>query len=49
MESGTESLMEKLLVTDVLAYEDEEASDSDFPVAHELYYEYDYGDSWIVS
>lgn len=45
MESGTESLMEKMLVTDVLAYEDEEESGSSFPVAHELYYEYDYGES----
>lgn len=48
MESGTESLMEKLLVTDVLGYADEEVSGPGLPVTHELYYEYDYGDSWIV-
>ncbi|MFL2116471.1 hypothetical protein ACEN4P_02435 [Marinilactibacillus psychrotolerans] len=48
MESGTESLMETLLITDVLGYADEELSGSGFPVTQALYYEYDYGDSWIV-
>ncbi|SEM35535.1 pRiA4b ORF-3-like protein [Alkalibacterium putridalgicola] len=48
MESGTESLMESLLITDVLGYADEAVSGSGFPVTNELYYEYDYGDSWIV-
>ncbi|WP_368646176.1 hypothetical protein AB4027_04655 [Alkalibacterium putridalgicola] len=48
MESGTESLMESLVITDVLGYADEELSGSGFPVTQALYYEYDYGDSWIV-
>lgn len=48
MESGTESLMESLLITDVLGYAEEEVSGSGFPVTQALYYEYDYGDSWIV-
>lgn len=48
MESGTESLMESLLITDVLGYTDEEMGSSGFPVTQVLYYEYDYGDSWIV-
>lgn len=48
LESGTESLMESLLITDVLGYTDEEVGSSGFPVTQVLYYEYDYGDSWIV-
>ncbi|WP_083432778.1 hypothetical protein [Alkalibacterium sp. 20] len=48
LESGTENLLEKLLVTDILAYEDEDTSGSGFPVTSELYYEYDFGDSWKV-
>jgi len=48
LECGTESLMESLLITDVLGYTDEEIGSSGFPVTQVLYYEYDYGDSWIV-
>lgn len=48
LECGTESLMESLLITDVLGYTDEEMGSSGFPVTQVLYYEYDYGDSWIV-
>lgn len=48
MESGTESLMESLLITEVLGYDDEEVSSSGLPVTQALYYEYDHGDSWIV-
>lgn len=49
LESGTENLLEKLLVSDVLAFEDEEIRGERFPVTRELLYEYDFGDGWKVN
>ncbi|MCC5896080.1 MAG: hypothetical protein JJU16_11495 [Alkalibacterium sp.] len=48
LETGTESLLEKLRVNDVLAYEGESTNEPGFPLSSELYYEYDFGDSWKI-
>jgi hypothetical protein len=51
LESGTDSLLESLLTSSVLAFEDEDIfkDNSIFPVTHELLYNYDFGDDWKVT
>lgn len=50
LESGTESLMEKLEVNKVIASQDEDMDSKDvFPVTKKLIYNYDFGDDWIVT
>lgn len=48
MESGTENLLEKLLVDELLGYEDAQIDRDGIPVVNELFYEYDFGDGWRV-
>lgn len=49
IEAGTESLLERLEVKQVLAAQGEPLSDTNvFPVTHKLIYNYDFGDDWIV-
>lgn len=48
LESGTDHLLESLLVEEVMAYEDEALNEDIFPVSNELFYEYDFGDSWTI-
>lgn len=49
IENGTENLLERLLVSEVLAAPEEIlASEKVFPVTRELFYHYDFGDNWIV-
>ncbi|ACV63020.1 hypothetical protein Dtox_2202 [Desulfofarcimen acetoxidans DSM 771] len=50
MESGVESLLERLEVAAVLAFNDENVcNDNDiFPVTHKLIYNYDFGDDWTI-
>ena len=50
IDSGTESLLERLEAAKVLAFKDADLFiDNDiFPVTHELIYNYDYGDNWKV-
>ncbi|GAB2318700.1 hypothetical protein IRB23SM22_09580 [Alkalibacterium sp. s-m-22] len=48
METGTEDLLEKLLVDELIGYEGEQILGRGFPVADELFYEYDFGDGWRV-
>lgn len=48
MESGTESLLEKLVVADILASDDEDRNGEGQSVTSELFYEYDFGDGWRV-
>lgn len=50
IESGTESLLERLEVNNVLSAIDENkiAVSGIFPVTDELIYNYDFGDNWIV-
>lgn len=48
-ESGTESLLERLIIDQVLAYSDETIDGKNlFPLTQELFYQYDFGDNWIV-
>lgn len=50
MDHGTESLMERLKVADVLALEGEELpGKGHFPLTHQLLYDYDYGDGWEIT
>ncbi len=51
MEGGTDNLLERLVVSKVLAFKDENViNDKDiFPVTHELIYNYDFGDDWTVT
>lgn len=49
IENGTDKLMERLLVDDVLVFQNEETSAEQlFPVTNELLYTYDFGDNWEV-
>ncbi len=49
IEGGTEDLLEKLEVNKVIARQDENLDSKNlFPVTKELYYNYDFGDNWIV-
>lgn len=46
---GTDYLLERLLVDDVIALESEElAANVTFPLTHELTYNYDFGDNWEI-
>jgi len=50
IENGTDKLLERLLVDEVLSFQNEEISDDDlFPVSKELIYNYDFGDDWEVT
>lgn len=50
IENGTENLLERLLVDDVIAYQNESLTDKElFPVTKELIYNYDFGDNWEVT
>ena len=50
IENGTVSLLERLEVTKVLGFTDEDICTNDiFPVTHKLIYNYDFGDNWIVN
>lgn len=49
MDNGTERLLERLTVKDVLAAEGEAlAQDGLFPLTHKLLYNYDFGDNWEI-
>ncbi|MGY0372315.1 IS1096 element passenger TnpR family protein [Clostridium sp. JNZ J1-5] len=49
IDGGTESLLERLEVNEVIAAQGEDiASKGLFPVTKELFYNYDFGDNWIV-
>jgi hypothetical protein len=49
LESGTESLLERLIADKVIAAQDEDVFSKElFPVTKELIYNYDFGDNWIV-
>ena len=50
MDQGTDRLLERLTVEDVLAAEDESLAQEDlFPLTHVLLYNYDFGDNWEIS
>lgn len=50
IENGTENLLERLLVDDVIAYPNEQlAENGEFPITNELIYNYDFGDDWEVT
>lgn len=50
IESGTESLLERLEVNKVIAAQGENIDSKElFPVTRELIYNYDFGDNWIVT
>ena len=50
MDNGTERLLERLTVKDVLAAEGQPLAQEDlFPLTHELLYNYDFGDNWEIS
>ena len=50
MEQGTDHLLERLTVRDVLAAEGEPlAQENLFPLTHELLYNYDFGGNWKIS
>lgn len=51
MEGGTDNLLERLEASKVLAFKDENVFNNKdiFPVTHELIYNYDFGDNWIVT
>lgn len=49
IEGGTESLLERLEVNEILAAQHESIdNDNLFPVTKELIYNYDFGDNWII-
>ena len=49
IEGGTESLLERLEVSKVIAAQGEDVnSEGQFPITKELIYNYDFGDDWIV-
>jgi len=49
LEGGTESLLERLEVNEILAAQgDSIDTDNLFPVTKELIYNYDFGDDWII-
>lgn len=49
LENGTEKLLERLEVNDVIAFEGEDLSSNGvFPLTHELIYNYDFGDNWKI-
>lgn len=50
IENGTENLLERLLVDDVIAYKNQSTNNEElFPVTEELIYNYDFGDNWEVT
>ncbi|MEW5952876.1 MAG: hypothetical protein AB1815_03850 [Bacillota bacterium] len=51
MDSGTESLLERLEAATVLAFKDEDVCNDNgiFPVTHKLIYNYDFGDDWTIT
>jgi len=51
MDSGTESLLERLEVAKVLAYKGDDVREKNdiFPVTNKLIYNYDYGDDWTIT
>lgn len=60
IEGGTDHLLERLEIAKVLAYKDEDVyikkkivnindGNNIFPVAHEIIYNYDFGDNWEVT
>ena len=50
IENGTENLLERLLVDEVIASSSETLkAEGHFPLTHELIYNYDFGDNWRVS
>jgi hypothetical protein len=51
MDSGTESLLERLEVAKVLAFKGDDVGNEDdiFPVTNKLIYNYDYGDDWTIT
>src|SRR5690625_4947839 len=50
LEGGTESLLERLEVANVIAAQGEKVnSGGQFPITKELIYNYDFGDDWIVN
>ena len=50
MDNGTERLLERLTVKDVLAAVGQPLAQEDlFPLTHELLYNYDFGDNWEIS
>ena len=49
LDGGTESLLERLEVDKLLAYQDEDINlEGLFPVTKGLIYNYDFGDNWVV-
>lgn len=49
IENGTEKLLERLEVNDVIASKEEDLSSNGlFPLTYELIYNYDFGDNWEV-
>lgn len=49
IDSGTDSLLERLKVNELLAAKDETIAENEvFPVIKELIYKYDFGDNWDV-
>ncbi|HHX29622.1 MAG TPA: plasmid pRiA4b ORF-3 family protein [Clostridiaceae bacterium] len=50
MENGTERLLERLLVQDILAAEGQTLGKEDLlPLTHKLLYNYDFGDNWEIT
>src|SRR5690625_2130677 len=50
LEGGTESLLERLEVANVIAAQGEKVNaGGQFPITKELIYNYDFGDDWIVN
>ena len=48
IDEGTDTLLERLEVVSVLASPSEKLAMAKFPATHKLYYDYDYGDGWVV-
>lgn len=50
IENGTKNLLERLLVDNVIAYQNETLEEDElFPVTKKLIYNYDFGDNWEVT
>jgi len=50
IENGTDKLLERLPVAEVLSFQNDDISDDElFPVSKELIYNYDFGDNWEVT
>ena len=48
IDEGTDTILERLEVVSVLASPSEKLAMAKFPATHKLYYDYDYGDGWVV-